>query len=68
MKKLLTWGWTVCDSGTTHGKNTNYKHMRTKALLCAAALAAGTAASMAQSNVYSLNIVGYVNVPLTSGV
>jgi len=40
--------------------------MRTKALLCAAALAAGAAASMAQ-NVYSLNIVGYVNVPITAG-
>jgi len=38
--------------------------MRTKALLCAAALAAGVASSMAQSNVYSLNVVGYVNVPI----
>src|SRR5256885_16801290 len=37
--------------------------MRTKTLLCLAALtAAGVTASMAQSsNVYSLNIVGYVN-------
>lgn len=35
--------------------------------MCAAALAAGTVASMAQSNVYSLNIVGYVNVPLAAG-
>jgi len=36
--------------------------MRTKTLLLAAALsAAGLATSMAQSNVYSLNIVGYVN-------
>jgi hypothetical protein len=35
--------------------------MRTKALLIAAAMAAGAATSMAQSNVYSLNIVGYVN-------
>jgi hypothetical protein len=41
--------------------------MRTKTLLCAAALAAGVATSMAQSNVYSLNVVGYVNVPLTGG-
>jgi len=38
--------------------------MRTKTLLCAAALAAGVVTSMAQSNVYSLNIVGYVNVPV----
>jgi hypothetical protein len=41
--------------------------MRTKTLLCLAALTAGVAAtSLAQSNVYSLNIVGYVtktNVP-----
>jgi hypothetical protein len=36
--------------------------MRTKALLCAAALAAGAVTSMAQSNVYSLNVVGYYNV------
>ena len=42
--------------------------MRTKALLCCAALAAGLATSaVAQSNVYSLNIVGYVNTSLTNG-
>jgi hypothetical protein len=35
--------------------------MRTKTLLAAAVLAAGLATSMAQSNVYSLNVVGYVN-------
>jgi hypothetical protein len=36
--------------------------MRTKMLLAAAAfVAAGVATSMAQSNVYSLNVVGYVN-------
>jgi hypothetical protein len=36
--------------------------MRTKTLLAAAAmLAAGVVTSMAQSNVYSLNVVGYVN-------
>jgi hypothetical protein len=35
--------------------------MRTKALIVAAALAAGLASSMAQ-NVYSLNVVGYINV------
>jgi hypothetical protein len=40
--------------------------MRTKTLLCMAALAAGVATSMAQ-NVYSLNIVGYCNVPCNSG-
>src|SRR6266403_950334 len=42
--------------------------MRTKALLCAAGLlAAGAFTAMAQSNVYSLNVVGYVNVSLTNG-
>ena len=35
--------------------------------MCAAALAAGALTSMAQGNVYSLNIVGYVNVPLATG-
>jgi hypothetical protein len=34
--------------------------MRTRVLYCLAALAAGAASSLAQSNVYSLNIVGYV--------
>jgi hypothetical protein len=42
--------------------------MRTKALLLAAAVtAAGIASTMAQSNVYSLNVVGYVNVTLPTG-
>jgi len=42
--------------------------MRTKTLLAAAAiLAAGLASSLAQSNVYSLNVVGYANVSLPAG-
>jgi len=42
--------------------------MRTKALvLTAATVAAGALSSMAQSNVYSLNVVGYVNVPAPAG-
>jgi hypothetical protein len=42
--------------------------MRTKTLLAAAAmLAAGLASSMAQSNVYSLNVVGYVNYTFVGG-
>jgi hypothetical protein len=42
--------------------------MRTKTILLTAALvAAGVASSMAQSNVYSLNVVGYVNVALPTG-
>ena len=44
----------------------NIKHMRTKTLLLTAALsAAGVAASMAQ--VYSVNVVGYVNVTVPAG-
>jgi hypothetical protein len=42
--------------------------MRTKTLLLTAALcAAGIATSMAQSPVYSVNAVGYVNTPLVKG-
>jgi hypothetical protein len=42
--------------------------MRTKTLfLAAAALAAGLATSQAQSNVYSVNVVGYINVPVAGG-
>jgi hypothetical protein len=40
--------------------------MRTKVLLGLAALAVGLSTSVAQ-NVYSLNVVGYVNVTLTAG-
>jgi len=59
------WLW---DSGHTHGNTYYIKNMRTKALLCAAGfLAAAAATSMAQSNVYSLNVVGYINVPWTNG-
>jgi hypothetical protein len=38
--------------------------MRTKILASAAILAVGTIASVAQSNVYSLNVVGYYNIPV----
>jgi hypothetical protein len=41
--------------------------MRTKTLLAAALLAAGIASSMAQSNVYSLNVVGYVSKSYAPG-
>jgi len=41
--------------------------MRTlKALACLAVLAAGIATSLAQSNVYSLNVVGYYNITVGS--
>jgi hypothetical protein len=65
-KKVLT-RWLQFDIVILHTVKThNYKtHMRTlKALLCLSALAGGIATSVAQSNVYSLNIVGYVNVPI----
>jgi hypothetical protein len=48
----------------SHTVNTNYIYMRTKALLGLAVLSASAACCMAQQNVYSLNIVGYVNVPI----
>jgi hypothetical protein len=39
--------------------------MRTKTLILTAALAAtGIAPAMAQSNVYSVNVVGYINLPV----
>lgn len=42
--------------------------MRTKTLLLsAAAMAAGLVSAVAQSNVYSANVVGYVNIALTNG-
>lgn len=41
--------------------------MRTKTLLAAATLAAGIASSVAQSNVYSLNVVGYVSQTYDAG-
>jgi len=41
--------------------------MRIKTLLCLAALTAGVATTMAQSNVYSLNIVGYVTKTNATG-
>lgn len=44
------------------------KKMRTKTVFLTAALvAAGALSSMAQSNVYSLNVVGYINLSLTNG-
>jgi hypothetical protein len=42
--------------------------MRTlKGLVCVAALATGLATALAQSNVYSLNVVGYYNVTIAAG-
>jgi hypothetical protein len=41
--------------------------MRIKTLLGLAAFAVSAATCVAQSNVYSVNIVGYVNVPLLAG-
>jgi hypothetical protein len=47
---------------TAHTVTHTTQIMRTKTLLCLAVLAAGALTSMAQSNVYSLNVVGYYNV------
>jgi len=41
--------------------------MRTKVLICAAALAAVSAFTTMAQNVYSLNVVGYIQVPLVEG-
>src|ERR1041385_5044775 len=61
-EKIVDTPQPLWDIAPTHGNTQNNK-MRTKTLLLAAALtAAGLATSLAQSNVYSLNVVGYVNV------
>jgi hypothetical protein len=63
---MLTWGC-LFETFNAHTEHKN-KKMRTKiALLSAALVAAGVASSMAQSNVYSLNVVGYVNINVTTG-
>jgi len=41
--------------------------MRTKVLICAAALAVASAFTTMAQNVYSLNVVGYINIPLVQG-
>jgi hypothetical protein len=41
--------------------------MRTKLILGVAAIAASALTAVAQSNVYSLNVVGYINLPLVEG-
>jgi hypothetical protein len=62
LRKLLT-GTAPSAIVAAHTVNTNYikkEKMRTKVLLCAVAMAASIASSLAQ--VYSLNVVGYYNV------
>jgi len=41
--------------------------MRTKVLICAAALVAASAFTSMAQNVYSINVVGYINIPLVEG-
>src|SRR5882672_2501980 len=66
MKKLLTCPPLFAIVPLHTVTQTTKNNMRTKTLICAAVLmAAGVATSLAQSNVYSLNVVGYVNVPTT---
>jgi hypothetical protein len=58
----------IVSSHTVIKTQQHNKKMRTKTILLAmAALAAGLATSQAQTPVYSANIVGYVNLPLTPG-
>jgi hypothetical protein len=65
-KKTIDSPLVICDIGATHGNNQTKQNMRTKILLTvAAALAAGLVSSNAQ--VYSANVVGYVNVVVTNG-
>jgi hypothetical protein len=65
-KKPLT-PWPTPEIVSSHTV-TKITKMRTKTLLAVgAALAAGVVASLAQSNVYSLNIVGYVNKTIVAG-
>jgi hypothetical protein len=52
---------------TAHTVNTQNYKMRTKALLSVAAIAASAISGMAQSSVYSLNIVGYATVTINAG-
>ena len=66
----IDFGSYIWDNAYAHAEQlkTKTQKMRTKALILSAAIvAAGVASSMAQSNVYSLNVVGYVNVTLKSG-
>jgi hypothetical protein len=69
VEKTVDFDSLLCKINATHGDNRNKlknKNMRTKVLLAAAVLAAGLATSMAQ-NVYSVNVVGYVNQVYTAG-
>ena len=66
----IDFGSHIWDIAYAHAEQlkTKTQKMRTKALILSAAIvAAGVASSMAQSNVYSLNVVGYVNVTLKAG-
>ena len=56
-----------CESCHAHGleQQQHYRNMRKTLLIAAAALAAGVISSNAQ--VYSQNIVGYVNTPIPTG-
>ena len=70
IKKLLT-GVLDSENVALHTANnrttTQHKTMRTKVLLSLAAFAVSAFAAYAQSNVYSVNVVGYVNKSLPAG-
>jgi len=58
-KKIVDAGLPLCEIDTAHGKKNNNTTMKKTLLIAAAALAASVISSQAQ--VYSQNIVGYVN-------
>ena len=66
LKKTFDPAGGAWDSGCTHGKK-EHTHMKKTLVIAAAALTLGVLSASAQSNVYSLNIVGYVNVELPTG-
>lgn len=65
VKKIVDGGMYLCEIGTAHGKRTTTLQMKKTLLIAAAALAASIISSEAQ--VYSQNIVGYVNIPTKPG-
>jgi hypothetical protein len=65
MKNSVDTAPTLCHSERAHG-NTYYKNMRTKTLLGLTALAV-SALTAVGAEVYSLNVVGYVNVQIDAG-
>ncbi|MCX8156232.1 MAG: hypothetical protein N3J91_07285 [Verrucomicrobiae bacterium] len=66
-KKAVDTASEVCEFYRAHSKQQHRSNMRTKALLLAAAVAAGGLATAAAQTVYSINTVGYVNMVIPAG-